>query len=90
MAFVRMIVNYGPPNVAAAILSSLWFALAHLYQGRRGILTTFVVGIIFATIRELTGSLIPVVAAHACLDLTIGLYASKLVSRQKNNVPKFE
>src|SRR5579864_3382027 len=46
MAFVRMSVNYLPPNEIAAVLSSVWFAVAHTYQGRRGIITTFVVGLI--------------------------------------------
>jgi membrane protease YdiL (CAAX protease family) len=81
MAFVRMIVNYGPPNAAAAILSSAWFSLAHLYQGRRGIITTFVVGLIFAFVRIWTGSLIPVIAAHTGIDLVAGLYISRFFQR---------
>ena len=76
MAFVRMIVNYGSPNVAAAILSSAWFSLAHLYQGRRGVITIFVVGLIFILIRIWTGSLIPAVVAHIGIDLTVGICAS--------------
>ena len=78
MAFVRMIVNYGPPDGLAAILSSGWFSLAHLYQGRRGILTTFVVGLIFVSLRIWTGSLIPPMLAHIGIDLTIGIYSSRL------------
>ncbi len=76
MAFVRMIVNYGSPIVAAAILSSAWFSLAHFYQGRRGVITTFVVGLIFVLIRIWTGSLIPAVVAHIGIDLTVGICAS--------------
>ena len=75
MAFVRMIVNFGPPNIAAAVLSSAWFSLAHLYQGKRGIITTFIVGLIFAGVRLWTGSLIPAVAAHIGIDLVAGIYA---------------
>jgi uncharacterized protein len=81
MAFVRMIVNYGPPNGLAAILSSAWFSLAHLYQGRRGIITTFVVGMIFAWMRIWTGSLIPAVVAHIGIDLVVGISASKLLRK---------
>jgi len=73
MAFTRMIVNFLPPNAAAAILSSALFSLAHLYQGRRGIITTFVVGMIFASVRIWTGSLIPAVAAHVGIDLVAGI-----------------
>lgn len=79
LAFVRMIVNYGPPNATAAVLSSLWFAVAHAYQGRRGIVTTFVVGIIFASIRIWTGSILPAMAAHFGIDLVAGLCFSRLL-----------
>jgi membrane protease YdiL (CAAX protease family) len=72
-ALVRMIVNYGSPLAASAILSSAMFALAHYYQGRKGIITTFVVGMAFATIRIWTGSLVPVVVAHIGIDLVAGL-----------------
>lgn len=81
MAFVRMIVNYGPPNAFAAILSSLWFSLAHLYQGRRGLITTFVVGMIFALVRIWTGSLIPAIAAHMGIDLVVGICASRFLRK---------
>jgi CAAX protease family protein len=81
MAFVRMIVNFGPPNGLAAILSSGWFSLAHLYQGRRGIITTFVVGMIFAWIRIWTGSLIPPVATHIGIDLAVGFCASRFFQK---------
>jgi membrane protease YdiL (CAAX protease family) len=80
-AFVRMIVNFGPPTVSAAFLSSAWFALAHVYQGRRGIITTCVVGLIFASVRIWTGSLIPVIAAHAGIDLVVGIYASRFLRK---------
>jgi len=81
MAFVRMIINFTPPNALAAILSSGLFSLAHLYQGRRGIITTFVVGMIFAGMRIWTGSLIPAVAAHIGIDLTIGICASRFLRK---------
>lgn len=79
ISFVRMAVNYGPPNAMAAILSSGWFAVAHLYQGRRGLITTFVVGLVFASLRLWTGSLIPAIAAHIGIDLAVGIYASQLL-----------
>ena len=79
MAFVRMIVNYGPPSTMAALLSSLWFAVAHAYQGRRGLITTFVVGLIFASVRIWTGSILPAMAAHFGIDLVAGLCFSRLL-----------
>jgi membrane protease YdiL (CAAX protease family) len=79
LAFVRMIVNYGPPNTAAAVLSSVWFAAAHAYQGKRGIFTTCVVGMIFAAVRIWTGSILPAMVAHFGIDLVAGLCFSKLL-----------
>jgi membrane protease YdiL (CAAX protease family) len=81
MAFVRMIVNFGPPNAVAAILSSAWFSVAHIYQGRRGIITTFVVGMIFALLRIWTGSLFPAVVAHIGIDLTAGICVSRFLRK---------
>ena len=82
-AFVRMIVNYGTPFAASAILSSAMFALAHYYQGRRGVITTFVVGIAFATTRIWTGSLVPVVFAHIGVDLIAGLSVPSFLKKSK-------
>ena len=79
MAFVRVFVNYGPPNAMAALFSSAWFSLAHLYQGRRGLITTFVVGLIFAFVRIWTGSLLPGIAAHIGIDLIAGLCVSRFL-----------
>jgi membrane protease YdiL (CAAX protease family) len=81
MAFVRMIVNYGPPNAPAAILTSIWFSLAHIYQGRRGVMTTFIVGLIFVCVRIWTASLVPAVIAHISVDLVVGIYPSRLFGR---------
>lgn len=81
MAFVRVVMNYGSPYASAAILSSAWFSVAHLYQGRRGLITTFVVGIIFVSLRIWTGSLLPAVIAHIGIDLTIGICASRFLGK---------
>lgn len=55
--------------------SALLFSLAHLYQGRRGLISTFVVGTIFAGIRFATGSLLAAMPAHFVADLTAGFLA---------------
>ena len=59
----------------ALVASSAWFAMAHLYQGRRGIITTFVVGILFSTVRIWTGNIVPAIVGHIGVDLVAGLYA---------------
>jgi uncharacterized protein len=63
----------------AGLWSSAWFSAAHLYQGRRGIITTFVVGVIFVLVRIYTGSLIPPMVAHAGVDLMVGLCVPRLL-----------
>jgi membrane protease YdiL (CAAX protease family) len=71
--FEKIFSNASAPLVCAGLLSSVWFAGAHLYQGRKGIFTTFVVGIIFSSVRAWSGSLVPSIAAHACVDLLVGI-----------------
>jgi uncharacterized protein len=62
--------------ILAGILgSAVMFGLAHLYQGPRGLITTFVVGLLFAAIRWWTGSLLAPLIAHFVADITAGLLA---------------
>jgi membrane protease YdiL (CAAX protease family) len=81
MALYRAVVNYGPADTFAGILSSAWFSLAHLYQGKRGLITTFVVGLILIAFRIWTGSLIPAITAHIGIDLIAGIFASRILQR---------
>src|SRR5208283_4699188 len=59
----------GFPTWAVVILSAVLFGLAHAYQGRGGILVTFVMGILFGVVRLAYDTLIPVVIMHAVVDL---------------------
>ncbi len=67
----------------AALGSSLLFGAAHLYQGRRGLASTFLVGLLFAATRIWTASLAPSVVAHALTDLVAGLAAPRLLSSRR-------
>lgn len=67
--------------VIAAIGSSVLFSLAHLYQGRRGLLITFVVGLLLAGTRIWTQSLAPAVVTHIVADLVVGLAAPRYLKR---------
>ena len=63
-------------SVAAAVMASaVFFALAHLYQGRRGFVSILTIGIIFSAVRAWTGSLLPCVVAHFVADITVGMLA---------------
>ena len=67
-------------SLAVAVLgSSLMFSLAHLYQGRRGLLATFIVGLLLAAARTWTGSLAACVVVHLVVDLAAGLAAPRVL-----------
>jgi membrane protease YdiL (CAAX protease family) len=57
------------------VASAATFALAHFYQGRRGLFSTSLVGLLFSAIRAWTGSLLAPLVAHFVADLIAGLLA---------------
>ncbi len=63
------------------ILSSIVFGFAHSYQGRRGIIGTGVLGIIFGGICILSRSLLPGQLLHSFIDLKNGYAFAKIASR---------
>jgi membrane protease YdiL (CAAX protease family) len=79
VVLARVFENSTYSMLIAGVLSSAWFAVGHLYQGKRGIVTTFIVGLIFISVRYWSRSLIPSMAAHAGIDLIAGLYASRML-----------
>ena len=73
---LRVFQDWFEGSIIAGVLgSAIYFAVAHLYQGRRGLASTFIAGLIFAGVREWVGSLLPPVAAHFVADLTVGMLA---------------
>ena len=86
----RVFQNLSGGFVAAGIFgSALLFGIAHLYQGRRGLISTLVIGAIFSGIRAWTGSLIPGLIAHFTADLTAGFLApSKIRSASVQSQPE--
>jgi uncharacterized protein len=71
----RVFEDVSRSTVIAVLASAMLFSLAHLYQGKRGLVSTFTIGVLFSGIRAWTGSLIPTVAAHFITDLTVGFLA---------------
>jgi membrane protease YdiL (CAAX protease family) len=70
----------GPYHLALAlalVLSCLFFGTAHLYQGIVGVLQTTLMGLIFAALFLLTGSLVLPVLAHVATDLRLLLILRK-------------
>jgi hypothetical protein len=53
----------------AIILSSIFFGIAHMYQGWKGVLATGFVGLLLAWFYYMTGSLLLPIIIHALIDL---------------------
>jgi membrane protease YdiL (CAAX protease family) len=73
-AFQRVL---GGSALGAILGSSILFGVGHFYQGRRGMINTFVLGAIFAAVRFWSGSLVPSILAHLAVDLVAGLGGSR-------------
>ena len=67
----------GLPLWLVVIASSILFGLAHAYQGRSGIISTGIFGVLLAIARLGFGSLVPVMMWHAGLDLAAGIAAPR-------------
>jgi membrane protease YdiL (CAAX protease family) len=72
----------GLPLWLVVITSSILFGLAHAYQGRAGIVSTGIFGVLLAVGRLGFGSLVPVMMWHAGLDLAAGIAAPKYLMKQ--------
>jgi membrane protease YdiL (CAAX protease family) len=65
-ALVFALVNNGP---IAFLASALLFGLLHIYQGRVGVLSSLILGLVFTAIYVLSGSILLVIVIHALFDL---------------------
>ena len=84
--------DWSKGSVTVGVLgSAIYFSIAHLYQGRRGLASTLVAGLIFAGARAWTGSLLPPIAAHFAADITVGILAPvkilSTMSKEASQVP---
>ncbi|WP_199098396.1 type II CAAX endopeptidase family protein [Dyella sp. ASV21] len=57
--------------VGALVASSIVFGLGHLYQGKRGVLTTSISGMLFGLLACTTGSLAAPMLLHVLIDLQV-------------------
>jgi uncharacterized protein len=69
------VLGTGAAVVIGVVGAAVMFSLAHLYQGRRGLISTFVVGLLFSTVRAFTGSIVPASVAHFIADIIAGFLA---------------
>jgi uncharacterized protein len=75
----------GLPSWLVVIISAILFGLAHAYQGRGGIISTGIFGVLLAIGRLEFDSLIPVMMWHAGLDLAAGIAAPKYLLKQSSS-----
>lgn len=71
----------GGATYVGLVGSAVLFSVAHLYQGRRGMISTFLAGLLFGIARITTGSIAPAIVAHTLADLVAGLVAPRLIRR---------
>jgi membrane protease YdiL (CAAX protease family) len=71
------------PTWAILLASSVLFGFAHAYQGRGGILSTLLLGIVFGTVRILYHSLVPVILWHIAVDLVAGFAGRRYLIENK-------
>ncbi len=80
----RVFQDWSGGHVVAGIVgSAIFFALAHLYQGSRGLSTTIVIGGLFSIVRSWTGGLLPTSVAHFVADLSVGILATRKTPEDK-------
>jgi uncharacterized protein len=63
------------------LATSVLFGLAHLYQGRGGVLGTAILGLLFAIGRAVFGSLLPPIVWHSVIDLVAGIAGPRYLLR---------
>ena len=68
----------------AILLSSLLFGLGHLYQGRGGLVSTFLLGLIFGGARTLLASLFPVMVWHIAIDVVAGIAGPRFLVKSES------
>lgn len=82
---IAVLSRAGLPVWLVVIVSSVLFGLAHAYQGRGGIVSTGIFGVLLALGRLGFGSLIPVMMWHAGLDLAAGIAAPMYLLKQASS-----
>lgn len=72
---------------ASIVVSSILFGVAHLYQGRGGLIGTGLLGLLFGVFRAFTASFLPVALWHAAVDIVAGVAGPRYLI---NNKPVIE
>jgi len=80
--FVMAVLSSAGLGAGLVVLgSSLLFGLAHSYQGRGGMVMTFLVGVLLGVSRLTYNSLVPAVFWHAAVDVVAGVAGRRYLVR---------
>jgi membrane protease YdiL (CAAX protease family) len=71
----------GLPVWIVVLLSSALFGLAHLYQGRGGLVGTMILGMLFGVARIAYDSVVPVMVWHVAVDVVAGVAGPRYLTR---------
>jgi CAAX protease family protein len=82
---MAVLTRWGAAAWLAVMASSVLFGLAHLYQGRGGLVSTMVVGIVLGIGRVVYGSLVPVIFWHAAVDVVAGVAGPRYLLKSTAN-----
>ena len=84
--FVIWYLSQYMPVWAAAVVSSLGFGLGHSYQGLSGALRTGLIGLAFAGLYVLTGSIWLPIVVHILLDVLQGATIYEILKKDDEHV----
>lgn len=74
------LMRVGVATWLVVVITSVLFGLAHAYQGKSGIVGTMLMGFVLAGCRLIWGSLAPVMAWHAAVDIVAGVAGPKYLA----------
>jgi membrane protease YdiL (CAAX protease family) len=77
--FGSLLDHFGMPT--AILISSIAFGLPHIYQGVSGVIKTSVLGVLFACVYWISGSLLLAIVLHIIIDLYSGSLGYVVLSR---------
>lgn len=79
--------HVGAPSWAVVAVSSILFGLAHIYQGRGGLISTLLIGTVFGIARIKYDSLAPVVSWHIAVDVVAGVAGPRFLLAGHKTTP---
>lgn len=77
----------GAASWVVVAVSSTLFGLAHIYQGRGGLISTLFIGTVFGIARIKYDSLVPVVFWHVAVDVVAGVAGPRFLLPGPKTVP---